>query len=176
MCLLDDSKGNSNNPKKIRKDLIRFFANVLVLALLIFLTFTVFFKVDIAKGTDMFPSIKDGDVLLSYRLEKKYVKGDVVIYQAEDQLRCGRIVAIGGDTVKIKINGEFSVNNTVQSEEIVFPTYPLNDEEVSFQLDANTYYILGDYRTESTDSRILGSISEDNIQSKVISIFRRRGI
>ena len=162
--------------KKIRKELIRFLINIISFLLILFIIFRFIFALNIAKGVDMYPAIKDGDILFSYRLQKSYGKGDVVMYKTDGELRCGRIVAIGGDTINIKANGEFSVNNVVQSEEIVFPTYPKDGEEINFQLDDDTYYILGDYRTESNDSRVFGSISEEKIQAKVISIFRRRGI
>ena len=37
-------------------------------------------------------------------------------------------------------------------------------------------YLLGDYRTNTTDSRDFGPVEEKQIKAKVVSIFRRRGI
>ena len=45
-----------------------------------------------AKGSSMFPAVKDGDLLICYRLQKTYAKNDVVVYTQGGKLRVGRIL------------------------------------------------------------------------------------
>ena len=42
--------------------------------------FTQVFLLTQAKGSSMFPAVKDGDLLICYRLQKTYAKNDVVVY------------------------------------------------------------------------------------------------
>ena len=45
-----------------------------------------------------------------------------------------------------------------------------------YQVPENSVFVLGDYRTRSTDSRLYEAISLDQVEGKVITILRRRGL
>ncbi len=137
--------------------------------------FFLFFRVRIAKGVGMYPSILDGDLVLCYR-KAEYVKNDVIFFQVEEKEYMGRVVAIGGDVLDFSEEGVLTVNGTVQAGEIVFPTYPPKDWEGQFEVPADSVFVLGDYRTQTEDSRDFGCIALEDIEGKAITVLRHRKI
>lgn len=121
----------------------------------------------------MFPSLSDGDLTLC-TAENEYKKNDVVFYKANEKQYTGRVVAKGGDRVDITENGLLIVNGTSQTGEIVFLTLPPEDWNGEITVPENSLFILGDYRTDAKDSREFGCISVDDVQDKVIALFRHR--
>ena len=124
----------------------------------------------------MFPAVKDGDLLIGYRLQKTYLKDDVVVYEADGKLRTGRILGRESDVITMDDSGTLLVNGTVQSGEILFPTYAKEGIEYPYRIPEGQVFILGDYRTQAEDSRDFGCISLEDVKAKVITILRRREI
>ena len=149
--------------------------NILITVVLVILVFRFVFSVDIAKGSDMYPAVLDGDVVIGYRLDKDYLKDDVVVCEVNKKQMIGRVVAKEGDTVNITEQGVLFVNGTEQTGEIAFPTNPGN-QEYPYVVPKGYVYILGDYRTKAIDSRTFGPVKKANVKSKVTFIFRKRGI
>lgn len=149
---------------------------ILVIAVAGYVFFTQVFLITQVSGMNMFPALKDGDLAIIFRMQQEYVKNDVVAYETPDGLSYGRIVARAGDTVYMDDTGVWQVNGTTQSGEIVYPTYALEGIEYPFTVPENCVFVLGDYRTKATDSRIYGAINLDDVNGKVITILRRRGL
>ena len=126
----------------------------------------------------MYPRLRDGDLILFYRLDSKYYIGDVVTFKHEDGNRyTARIVAQGGDTVDMDDGGKLLVNGNAQDEEIFYPTYK-TDAVVEFpcQVLESRVFLLCDMRTEGIDSRTYGTVLVDDLDGKVMTVLRRRGI
>lgn len=158
-----------------RRGYIDLAKNVAVMAVLVVIALTQVFYITIARGTDMFPAILDGDILLGYRMETKYLKNDVVICTVDGREVVGRVVAREGDSVNISEGGTLFVNGTEQTGEIAFPTNPGN-QTYPYTVPKGCVYLLGDFRTNTTDSRDFGAVPLDDVTAKVVSVFRRRGI
>ena len=62
------------------------------LVLVVYVMLTHVFLLTQASGNEMFPAVKDGDVIFAYRLPEKYSKDDVVVYTQNGRTRVGRIV------------------------------------------------------------------------------------
>ena len=99
---------------------------------------------------------------------KKYTMGGETLL--------GRIVARETDVVNMNDSGTLQINGTNQGGEIMYPTYAKPGTEYPFRVPEDTLYLLGDYRTQTEDSRDFGPIPLDDIQGKVITIVRRRGV
>lgn len=129
------------------------------------------------RGQDMFPSLKDGDLVLAFRLMGDAQKDDLVVLQADGQRRVMRVVARGGDVVTIDETGNLLVNGTNQAGEIMYPTY-VGDAgiEYPYAVPAGHVFVLGDYRTEAEDSRHFGAVPEEDVEGEVIAVLRRRGL
>jgi signal peptidase I len=79
--------------------------------------------------------------------------------------------------VEIDDFGHLLVNGNVQQEEVFYSTEPQEgDVTYPYIVPEDSYYVLCDYRTAGVDSRTFGAVSQDDLDGKVITILRRRGI
>lgn len=147
-----------------------------VLVLAAYIIFTQFFLVAQNHGTEMFPSMKDGDLIIAFRLQKDYAKNDVVVYSVDKEQKVGRIAARQRDVVTLDDSGRLLVNGTVQAGEILYPTYAKEGLKYPYEVPENHIFVLGDYRTNSEDSRDYGPVAMEHVKGKVITILRRRGL
>lgn len=147
-----------------------------VIVIAVWLIFSQVFLITQCSGMGMFPAIEDGDLVLAYRLQEEYAKGDVVIYTVGDAQYLGRIVAKETDVVMMDDTGSLVINGTTQGGEIMYPTYAKEGTEYPLRVQEGALYVLGDYRTQTQDSRDFGPIPLNNILGKVITIVRRRGV
>lgn len=159
-----------------REELLLLSRRVVILGLAGWLLFSQIFMLMKVQGIEMFPALKDGDLALVFRLQEEYAADDVVVYEAEGNLRVGRIVACGNDVVTMDGSGTLLVNGTVKTGEIIYSTYAREGKEGSERVPEGSIYVLGDYRSQSKDSRDFGAIPMKRVKGKVITILRRRGI
>jgi signal peptidase I len=171
----------SANRRKERRETLRLFLGFLIklvlVGLAIWVIFTFVFGIGQIHGETMYPRLRDGDLILYYRLEQDYYIDDVVTFNYEGKQRTARIVAMEGDVVDLSADGQLLVNGNVQSEEVFYPTeavpagitYP-------YTVPEDSYFVLCDFRTASYDSRGYGAISRSELVGKVITLLRRRGI
>lgn len=101
-----------------------------VFAALLWVLLTQVYLVTQASGSEMFPAVKDGDLVLGCRLEKDYAKNDVVVYERSGRLRVGRVLARGGDIVTLSESGVVEVNGSAQGRRHPLPHLP----QISAQL------------------------------------------
>ena len=166
----------------VRRGYLALLGRVLVLGLVVWLILTQCFLICQSKGQDMFPAMKDGDLCVIYRtglmdlVGEKLSAGDIVAYRIEGERHFGRVVATAGDSVQIDTRGSVTVNGVTEGGEILFPTYTRGDLLNITYVQRDTVYVLGDYRTQTTDSRDYGPIPMGDVEGKVISILRRRGL
>jgi signal peptidase I len=155
----------------------RFLAKLALVLLVVWGIFTFVFGLCQVSGESMYPRVRDGDLTLYYRLERDYQIGDVVTFRLNDVRYFARIVAQGGDVVEVDDAGHLLVNGNVQQEEIFYTT-ERQDGSVTYPytVEENGYFVLCDFRTAGIDSRTYGTVSQDDLDGKVITILRRRGI
>ena len=149
---------------------------ILFLALAGWVMFTQVFLITQVSGNAMFPAVKDGDLVIAFRLQQEYAKNDVIVYTAEGEPHIGRIAAKATDVVMMDDSGSLLVNGTNQAGEILYPTYAKEWLTYPYTVPEKQVFVLGDYRTQTEDSRDFGAIPMENVEGKVITILRRRGI
>ncbi|MCD8241443.1 MAG: signal peptidase I [Lachnospiraceae bacterium] len=161
---------------EIRKGYISLGIRTLALVVIGWLLLTQVFLITQMPDESMFPALEAGDLVLAYRLQGSYSEDDVVVYQADGELKIGRVAARAGDVVEMDDSGTLAVNGAVQSGEIIFSTYAREGITYPFTVPENSVFILCDYRTNGTDSRDYGAVSFKDVKGKVITILRRRSI
>ena len=145
-----------------------------VVALLIWLALVFVFGVFRLSGSNMYPMLKDGDLCVTYRLDE-YHSGDIVAYRIEGHICFGRIIARSGDTVDGDEQGVL-INKMHPSEEVFYPTDMQGTAlALPLELEEGEFVVLNDYREDLRDSRTYGVINKEDLEGKVIFIFRRRG-
>jgi signal peptidase I len=173
----DSGESKSRKIRRLKQNTVSFFIKLIVAVLAIWIIFHYIFGLFRVNGETMYPSIRDGDLVLYYRLEQEYYQGDAVVYLVNGYGRIARIVAQGGDVVNLNEDGQLLVNGKVQEEEVFFATEKIEGGiSYPYTIPEDSYFVLCDFRTNSYDSREYGAISIEDISGKVITIMRRREI
>ena len=131
-------------------------------------------------GSSMHPTIEHGDVgfsnILSYKLfDVKRFDIVVVFEDSLDEYVIKRVIGLPGETIQYKDN-ELYVNGKVVDEDFLDETYcnemsmlmndNFTDDFGPTTLSENEYFIVGDNRPKSSDSRTFGAIDKSQIKSK----------
>ena len=162
--------------KRTRRTAIRLTLKILIYPVIAYLILTLVIGIYQIHDNDMFPSLRDGDLVITYKLVEGYFTGDVVIYEAEGKTHVGRICAVAGDEVYIMEDGYYELNGSIPHEDIYYPTRPGRGLSYPYKVQADEVFILGDMRLQATDSRALGAISIKQLKGKVVLLlFRGRG-
>ena len=125
------------------------------------------------EGTSMMPSLVDQERVFVnkfvYRLEP-IQRGDVVVFRyPRDPSKSfiKRVIGLSGDHIQIDA-GRVFVNGRLLDEDYVPPAY---EDERSYQeivVPANSYFVLGDHRSLSNDSRDFGPVNQTYIYGKAV--------
>ena len=164
-------------PEEEKRPLYLFLIKLGVFALFMIIMFVFVFGIHINKGDRMYPFIMDGDVLITLKITS-YQAGDVVVYQSPEtgKKEVSRIAAKGPGEVDV-FYGSFIVNSETE-ETGLYETYQLEDSPVEFpyEVSADGYFLLDDYRHYGKDSRLFGQLNKKDLKGKVVYVFRVRGI
>ena len=179
-----DSKTQSKN-ENIRYIEI-FILKLIGCVVFLYVIFFLIFGLHVEKNNDMLPKICAGDICLYYRIGDEYIGNAAVVYEKNGKESTGRVVAVPGDVINVTEAGTVEINgNQIMESEIYYDTTPYDFEKSSnanvvvnypVTLGENEYFILGDYRTASKDSRVYGPIKTDDIKGEVILVLRRKNL
>lgn len=161
--------------KKFINYFIKEWALFIILAIGLPLIITNFVTRTTVSGTSMLPTYVDGEKLwLSKVSELK--NGDVIVANCSNSEEkfyiIKRLIASPGDRIVIAGN-DIYVNDELLKENYI-KDKNWNDDYL-FNLDVtlgkDEYFLMGDNRIESMDSRIIGPVNRENILGKIIDIF-----
>jgi signal peptidase I len=145
---------------------------VIVVAALAVLIATLLLPVLRITGTSMQPGFQPGDILVVYKTND-FKQGDICSFYFNNKLILKRIIAMGGDTVEIDEEGHVSVNGVQLEEQEYISEYALGqcDIEFPFEVPVGTYFVLGDNRDNSVDSRVMnfGCIPTEEMVGKILA-------
>lgn len=158
----------------MNRRILSFVISLLLLGLSVRLLSAYVVQLYFVSGDSMAPTYTSGQPVLlqKWGLPDCLNRGDVVIIHREDLHRdiVKRIVALPGDTVQI-IDGILYVNAVLEENPYHLPAMKDAGNAASpITLGAGEYFVLGDNRNASIDSRFdeVGIISSDSIKGKVI--------
>lgn len=127
-------------------------------------------------GHSMEPTLPSGTMVVYSRLHKNYARGDVVsVHMATGEYYIKRVVAVAGDEVNIE-DGCLYVNGVKEADgwasgqtlpESAAVTYPLT-------VPKGKYFLVGDNREVSIDSRTFGPISQSQTRGKIFYSFLKK--
>lgn len=133
------------------------------------------------RGRSMEPNFQDSEYLLTDKLSYKIgapKRGDVIVFKApptrQDEF-IKRIVGIPGDNVSVS-NGKVFINEKRLEEYYLgenSPTFggPITQEGEKITLSQDEFFVLGDNRTHSQDSRYFGVIHKGDIIGKAWLVY-----
>jgi signal peptidase I len=140
------------------------------LALLTFIAYGLMFNFSVVRGSSMAPGIHDGDRILVNHLSYVFQdvhRGDIVVlrYPLDPSLDyIKRVIGLPGDVVEIE-SGCVRVNGEMLTEPYVAAQDP--HAHVLARVEPDHFFVLGDNRRHSSDSREFGQVPRENLRGKV---------
>ena len=121
------------------------------------------------EGTSMEPTLSNGDIVLLMKTTR-FERGDLCAFTWNNKLLVKRVVGLPGDWIEIDTDGTVYLNGDKLDEPYV-QQMALGecDLEFPFQVPQEQYFVIGDMRESSIDSRnsLIGCIPKDQIVGKV---------
>jgi signal peptidase I len=125
------------------------------------------------EGTSMMPSLADQERIFVnkfvYRLEP-IERGDIVVFRYPrdpSKSYIKRVIGVGGDRIRID-GGQLYVNDESVDESYVPPVYTDARSYPESVVPPNSYFVLGDHRSMSNDSRDFGPVNQSYIYGKAV--------
>lgn len=165
--------------KETKKELIIY--GSIILAIILIRTFII--TPVRVNGTSMYKTLKNGEIMILNKLDYKFNdidRFDIVVVKTDNNKIIKRVIGLPGESLR------YEDNTLYINDEKVEETY-LNDKTEDFDLQElgyekipdNCYFVLGDNRDNSSDSRIIGCVSKEQIEGSanlVIYPFKNAGI
>jgi signal peptidase I len=154
-------------------------SKIVAIALLIVIPIRYFiFQPFYVKGASMEPNFRDGDYLIIDEITYKFKapeRGEVIVFRYPNdpsQRYIKRIIGLPGETIEIE-QGKIIIydedGNGQALEELAYlPASTLTPGDVLVALEENEYFVLGDNRAASADSRRWGSLPRENIIGRAL--------
>ncbi len=122
-------------------------------------------------GHSMTPTVVDGNIVLALR-SSSFNKGDVVAFYYNNKILIKRVIAGPGEWVDIDENGQVYVNEEpIEEPYIDAPAYGECNIELPYQVPENRWFVMGDKRSISIDSRntSVGCVSDEQIVGRILA-------
>jgi signal peptidase I len=130
------------------------------------------------EGVAMLPALRDGDLVIIDRNFDKLERGDIVVFyfpmdQRKSYLK--RIIGLPNEAVEVR-EGKVFINGTLINEPYIDPKLDVSHRSVEeTKLTADQYYVMGDNRDSSSDSRIWGPLDRKLIYGKYVKKYYSSG-
>lgn len=145
---------------------LKFLIEIVIIGVIIFVINTFFFQICFVNGDSMNPTFRNGQILLSKKINIDIGRNDIVVIRVKNKTIIKRVVGVPDDRIKIHdgyvyVNDEQFDNRHINDRGNVINELALKEDE---------YFVLGDNRDYSIDSRFdeIGIIHKKDIIAKII--------
>ena len=174
------ASGGGTRTTNTAKSLVRELAEVVVLAFILYFVITFAVQTVHVIGESMVPTLSNDDYLIATKIDYKLHqprRGDIIIMRdpydhTKDFIK--RVVALPGEKLLIRngqvyINGQrleepYLANNEPWTEQADWPCATCDGEV----MQANHFFVMGDNRNRSSDSRVFGPVAGDQIEARAV--------
>ena len=121
-------------------------------------------------GSSMTPTLSEGEFVVSLK-GARFQQGDLVSFYIGNKLLVKRVIAVPGDWVNISEDGTVYVNNEELTEPYIDEkAFGQCDLQLPYQVPESSYFLMGDHRESSVDSRnsAVGAVTHEQIVGKIV--------
>lgn len=133
-------------------------------------------------GESMHPTLKNGEIMILNKINYRFhdiKRFDIVVVDTKDEKIIKRVIGLPGETIEVKnnvlyINGQEVKESFLKEETVDFDLSQLNISKIP----QDSYFVMGDNRDNSKDSRIIGPVKRKQIVGRtklVIFPFKAQG-
>lgn len=156
--------------KEFFKDTIKIIIFIIVVLFIVVYVFSITQVV----GSSMYPTLKNGEVLILNKFKYRFSdikRGEIVsLRYADTKYFIKRVIGLPGDKVYIKNNtlyiNDEEFKESYISDDLEYADFSLSDLGYD-KIPDDMYFVLGDNRSDSVDSREIGLIKKDEIIGKI---------
>lgn len=131
---------------------------------------TLFFPVMRIYGTSMEPTIESGDIAVAVKNTDVHT-GDVIAFYYNNKILVKRVIGCAGDWIDMDETGTVTINGVALDEPyLASKAYGNTNIELPYQVPEGKYFVMGDHRETSIDSRntMVGCVSQEQIVGRVV--------
>ena len=121
-------------------------------------------------GSSMTPTLVNGNVVVSVR-NGDYERGDIIAFYYNNKILVKRVIGLPGEWIDIDETGKVYINDELLEEPYLEETALGEcDNELPYQVPEGRYFVMGDHRSVSSDSRNsqVGCVSEEQIVGELV--------
>lgn len=148
---------------------MKFLFKIIIIGIISFIISNYLISICVVHGNSMYPTYEDKDIVIEDKITRNYTRGDIVVIKKNNLKIIKRIVGCPFDNLSIK-DGYLYVNN-IKYDDLLIEEIGILKDNITLKKDE--YFVLGDNRNESIDSRYeeIGIIKKKEIIGKIISIY-----
>lgn len=121
-------------------------------------------------GTSMVPTLKDGEIMLLNKIDYRFhdiKRFDIVVVKTEDEKIIKRVIGLPGETLKYENDTLYIDGQEVKEKYTRKETKDFNITDLGYTtIPQDSYFVMGDNRSNSKDSRIIGPVNRKQITGK----------
>lgn len=121
-------------------------------------------------GSSMYPTLKNGEIMLLNKINYRFhdiKRFDIVVVKEEDQKIIKRVIGLPGETLKYENNTLYIDGQEVKEKYLKEKTEDFNLKSIGYKkIPNNCYFVIGDNRDNSKDSRIIGPVNKKQITGR----------
>ena len=121
-------------------------------------------------GTSMYPTLNDGEIMILNKIDYRFndiKRYDIVVVNTDDRKIIKRVIGLPGETLKYENNVLYINGQEVKEKYLKESTEDFDIKELSYsKIPSDCYFVMGDNRNNSTDSRIIGCVKKEDIEGR----------
>ena len=157
------------NKRRYRRILKNTLYTLIIVAAVAVLIATLILPVLQISGTSMEPTLNNGEIVVLFKTSN-LDRGDLCGFSYSNKILIKRVIGLPGDVISIDASGNVFVNGEMIDEPyITEKSFGESDIEYPLTVPEGEYFLMGDQRTTSIDSRntVIGCVKKDQIIGKI---------